>query len=53
MVVESSVDIDPNMRASWELLVDSFEEQVKTKAASEGISEDEAREKLLAEEGYA
>ena len=52
-VIENSVDIDPNITASWELLVDAFEENVKTTAASSGISESEARKQLLAEEGYS
>lgn len=53
MVVESSVPVDSNMEASWDLLLESFEENVKTTAASGGISEDEARKQLLTEEGYA
>ena len=53
MVVENSVKVDASMKSSWTLLLSSFEETVKSTAASSGISEDEAREQLLAEEGYS
>lgn len=53
MVVESTVPVDANMTASWELLLDSFEEQVESTAISTGVSEKEARESLLAQEGYS
>lgn len=53
MTVESSVKIDDNMRASWELLLDSFEKEVETYALSNGVKEKEARNQLLAEEGYS
>ena len=53
MMVENVIETDSNMEASWELMLDSFEEEVESKALSEGISEDEAREALLKEDGYA
>jgi len=53
MVVENSVPVDANMTASWELMLDAFEEEVETTAASSGISEKEARKQLLTEDGYA
>lgn len=53
MIVENSVETDSNMKASWDLLLDSFEENVKNKSLSEGISEKEARKTLLTEEGYS
>ena len=52
MIVENSIETDANMEASWDLMLDSFEEEVKTLAATEGISEKEARKNLLAEDGY-
>jgi len=52
-VVENSIPVDSNMEASWELMLESFEENVKNTAASGGISEDDARTQLLAEEGFA
>lgn len=52
-VVESTIDIDKDMEASWDLLVDAFEEKVKTQAASTGASKKEVRKQLLAEEGYS
>ena len=52
MMVENVIETDSNMEASWELMLDSFEEEVESKSLSEGISEDEAREALLKEEGY-
>ncbi len=53
MVVESSVEVDSNMEASWELKLDAFEEEVATYASSNGVSEDEARTQLLSDEGYS
>lgn len=53
MIVENSVETDANIEASWELMLDAFEEEVASKATSEGISESAARESLLAEEGFA
>ena len=53
MMVENVIETDSNMEASWELMLDSFEEDVETKALNDGISEDEAREALLKEDGYA
>lgn len=53
MIVENSVETDANITASWDLMLESFEEKVKSKAASEGISESDARNSLLAEEGFA
>lgn len=53
MIVENSVETDANMEASWDLLLESFEEEVDTKAASDGISKDEARKQLLTEDGYS
>ncbi len=53
MVVESTIPVDANMNASWELMLDAFEEEVESTAASGGISEDEARKQLLAEDGYS
>jgi len=53
MIVENSVDTDSNMEASWELLLDSFEEEVASKVASEGMSKKEARTTLLTEQGYS
>lgn len=53
MIVETNVPINDNMRASWELLMDSFDEEVETYALSNGVSEDEARTQLLTEEGYS
>lgn len=52
-VVENTIDIDSDMEASWDLLLDSFEKKVETYAASNGIDEDEARKQLLTEEGYS
>ena len=52
MVVESTIPVDANMTASWELMLDAFEEEVETTAASNGISEKEAKKQLLAEDGY-
>lgn len=52
-VVESTIEIDPDMEASWDLLLDSFEKEVETYAASNGVSEKDAREKLLTDQGYA
>ena len=52
-VVESTIGVDPDMQASWDLLLDSFEEEVETYAASNGVSEEDARSKLLADEGYS
>ena len=52
MLVENTIETDKNMEASWELLLDSFEDEVETKSLSEGISEDEAREALLKEDGF-
>ena len=43
-VVMNSFDVDKNMTASWELMLDAFEEEVETTALSSGISEDQARE---------
>lgn len=53
MMVENVIETDSNMEASWDLMLDSFEEEVKTKSTSEGISEDEARTALLTEDGYS
>lgn len=53
VIVENSVDTNSDMEASWELLLESFEEEVETKAASDGISKKEARKALLSEDGYA
>ena len=53
MVVESTIPVDANMTASWELLLKSFEEEVESTAATDGTSEDEARTKLLTEQGYS
>ena len=47
MIVETNVPINDNMRVSWELLMDSFDEEVETYALSNGVSEDEARTQLL------
>lgn len=52
-VVESTIDIDPDMEASWDLLLDSFEVEVETYAATNGVSKNEAKNQLLAEQGYA
>jgi len=52
-VVENSVETDSNMEASWELMLDAFEEDVANKAASEGMSKKDAKKALLAEEGYS
>lgn len=52
-VVENSVPVDSNMEASWELMLESFEENVESTSLSSGISEEEARAQLLAEEGYS
>ena len=54
MIVENSVESNlEDIEASWDLLLESFEENVQSTATSSGISEDEAREQLLAEEGFA
>ena len=53
MVVESTIPVDANMTASWELMLDAFEDEVETTALSNGISEENARQQLLAEDGYA
>lgn len=53
VIVENSVDTNSDMEASWELLLESFEEEVETKATSDGISKKEARKALLSEDGYA
>ena len=52
IVVENSVETSVDMEAGWDLLLDSFEEEVETKAASDGISKKEARKKLLSEGGF-
>ena len=53
MIVENAIETDANMTASWELMLETFEEKVDTKSASEGISKKEARKALLLEEGYS
>lgn len=53
VIVENSVDTNDDMEASWDLLLDAFEEEVASNAASNGISKSEARKKLLAEDGYS
>ena len=53
MIVENTIETDANMKASWDLMLDSFEDEVSNKALSEGISEKEAKKALLAEEGYS
>jgi len=53
MIVENASEDDPNIDASWELLLESFENNVESTAASSGISKDEARKQLLTEEGYS
>jgi uncharacterized repeat protein (TIGR02543 family) len=52
MIVENTIETDANMEASWDLMLDSFEEKVETKASTDGISKKDARKALLAEEGY-
>lgn len=53
MIVENTIESDANMETSWDLMLEKFEESVQSKSLSEGISEDEAREALLLEEGYS
>lgn len=52
MVVESSIEIDDNMEASWDLLLESFEKEVETYASTNGVSKKDARTQLLTEQGY-
>ena len=53
MVVENSIEVDVNMQASWDLLLESFEKEVDTYAATNGVSKKEAKKQLLTEQGYS
>lgn len=52
LVVEQTMETTANIQGAADLAAESFEEEVKTNAASNGISRDEARKQLLKDKGY-
>lgn len=52
LVVEQSMETTPNIQGAADLAAESFEEEVKNDAATNGTSLDESRKKLLKDKGY-
>lgn len=53
MVVNNTMSTSSDMETSWDLKLEAFEEDVEEYAASNSVSEKEARKTLLANEGYS